>query len=168
MRSCSRLLHMKSNHYSNWQKESPVWIANHPKCCQNLTTDYDYLTASQVPVVRGSVGSYALGRPLIRDVLFSFWSYVCQSGCTVAAVSAQRQMEHVKNITNEGMPQSVLTEYTWTCTCIFVGWRQMHYLIQIIKFSDFSLFLGNFTGWENFSVAEEMTFPTPIVMNLWS
>ena len=52
---------------------------------------------------------YNVGHPLIQ--FFSFGSSGCQFGCTVAAVSAQRLVEHVKNIllniTNEGMPHSV-------------------------------------------------------------
>ena len=42
---------------------------------------------------------YIVGRPLIHDVLFYFLSEVFgyQLGCTVAAVSFQQPVEHVKN-----------------------------------------------------------------------
>ena len=53
---------------------------------------------------------YNLGCPLIRDVLLCVLSEV-QVTNLIAAVSAQRLVEHVKNtsqnMTNEGTPQSV-------------------------------------------------------------
>ena len=57
---------------------------------------------------------YNLGRPLGRDVFFSFGSYGYHLCCTIAAVSAQWLVEHVKknlqNITTERTPHSV--QYT--------------------------------------------------------
>ena len=40
---------------------------------------------------------YSIGRPLSRDVLFSFRSSSQQLGCTIAALIAQQPLEHVKN-----------------------------------------------------------------------
>ena len=52
-----------------------------------------------------------MGRPFIRDVLFSLRSSGYQLGRTAAAVSDQPMVEHVKNtfqnIANEGMPRIV-------------------------------------------------------------
>ena len=57
---------------------------------------------------------YTLGRPLSRDILFSFRNSIYQFGCSVAAVSAQRPVEQVKNvlqnITTERTPHSVETQ----------------------------------------------------------
>ena len=59
---------------------------------------------------------YILGRPLGRDVCFvSFGSSGHQLGCTIAAVSAQRPVEHaiigLKNITTERIIDHFYTIY---------------------------------------------------------
>ena len=58
---------------------------------------------------------YTLGRPLSRDV---FGSSGCQLGCTVAAVSAQWSVKHVKNalqnITTKQTPQIVAHQHSIT------------------------------------------------------
>ena len=57
-----------------------------------------------------------MGRPLSRDVLFSFGSLGYQLGGTLAAVSVQRPVEYVKNvlqnIETEQVPQNVLLPLT--------------------------------------------------------
>ena len=54
---------------------------------------------------------YIVGRPLIHDVLFYFLSEVFgyQLGCTVAAVSFQQPVEHVKNTVLYKSSRMILT-----------------------------------------------------------
>ena len=57
-----------------------------------------------------------MGRPLSCDVLFSYRGSGYQFGCTAAALTAQRQLEHVKNALQNSMaewtPNSVQTRKT--------------------------------------------------------
>ena len=48
---------------------------------------------------------HTVGRPLSRNVLFSFGSSVYQFGCMVAAVSAQQPVEHFKNALQNITPE---------------------------------------------------------------
>ena len=72
------------------------------------------------PGAAGTPCTCTVGRQLSRDVLLTCGSSGYQMGCTVAAVSAQRPVEHVKNalqnITTDGTPHSVLQNKKNYCT----------------------------------------------------
>ena len=63
------------------------------------------------PVSPDAVSNFENCKSLYGDNKIAFGSSGCQSGCTIAVVSAQWPVEHVKNplqnIVNEGTPQSV-------------------------------------------------------------
>ena len=84
-----------------------------------------------------------MGRPLNRDVLFvySFGSSSYQLGCTVATVSAQQPVEHVKNslqnITTDWTPHRVHKMWVevqrYPANCERHGWKSPMLLVHSLQ-----------------------------------
>ena len=73
------------------------------------------------------------GMPLVRDVLFSLRSSGYHLGCTVAALSAQQPVEHVKNIAKHrkwGDAPHGTTLCSLHCDCTYSRYRLVRYRIR--------------------------------------